>query len=85
MALNARYFRLEQRDALRQFVLRIRGQVFASELAGGVPFGPWQVFVIHSLQHRKQVRLLSMRFAGICSSKAGVVHMRHYTEGACSA
>ena len=35
----------EQRDALGQFVLRIRGQVLASEEGGGIAFGTGEIVV----------------------------------------
>lgn len=70
MRFYSRYLRLEQGDALSQFILRIRGKILAREPARGVSFGTRAIFIIHDIgEHRNYARLLSMRMLGICSDE----------------
>ena len=65
------YLRFELPDPLVQFVLRIWGEIFASELARSVPFDSREIVVIHQKQHRKRACLLSMDQSGIRTVRGG--------------
>ena len=47
MMLHASDLTLEQMDAVGEFILRVRSEVLARELFGGIAFGPWTIVLFH--------------------------------------